>query len=108
MDGAGLSKAATPPPKFQRVETTRSTFPVPLIDRSDCAQKFGEVFAVSRRLIERCQPRIRERLRQYHPPRLRIFSENNFVPLNRRDLVVVPRNRATPEKCPGRFRRIED
>ena len=54
--------------------------------------EFGEIFAVPGGLIERVETSIGKSFRQNYPARQRAVLENKFVPLNRRDLIVEPRD----------------
>src|SRR5438270_10663668 len=79
-----------------------------LINRRDRADEFGKIFAVAGGLIERVEARVGEGFGKSDPARERTADEDKLVPLNRRDLIVETRDRASAEKCAGCFRRGED
>ena len=70
--------------------------------------EFREIFAVASRMVKRVQTRIHCRLGQRDATRARFVCENDFIPLDRGNLIIETRYRPATEKCTCGFWRIED
>src|SRR5262245_59065443 len=78
------------------------------IDLGNGTHELSKISAIVRGTIKGVKPRIHRRLGQSHSSGLRSIRKNDFVPLNRGNLVIETCNCTAAEKCARSFRGAKD